>query len=229
MSIASEITRLQGAKADIKTAIEAKGVTIPSNATLDKYSDYVEEIPSGGTDTRWQEIGYEGEPKSIQDGIDHAKEIYDNWDANNTARKLNNDTNLVFCPIVDTSQYTDISNFFTADYSLLEIPLLNLSNVTKISSFANSCKALKYVPVLNLSKAQSMNSMFTDCNNLTDEALDNILVTCINATYITTYGSATVKKLSWIGISSSYWYPVTRLEALPHYQDFINAGWTIGY
>ena len=48
MSIASEITRLQNAKADIKTAIEAKGVEIPSNATLDEYSDYVEEIPSGG-------------------------------------------------------------------------------------------------------------------------------------------------------------------------------------
>ena len=56
MSIASEITRLQNAKADIKTAIEAKGVEIPSNATLDEYSDYVEEIPSGG-----------GTPKTIDD------------------------------------------------------------------------------------------------------------------------------------------------------------------
>lgn len=51
MSIASEITRLQNAKADIKTAIEAKGVTIPSNATLDEYSDYVEEISTGITPT----------------------------------------------------------------------------------------------------------------------------------------------------------------------------------
>lgn len=51
MSIASEITRLQNAKADIKTAIEAKGVEIPSNATLDEYSDYVEEISTGITPT----------------------------------------------------------------------------------------------------------------------------------------------------------------------------------
>lgn len=49
MSIASEITRLQTAKADIKTAIEAKGVTVPANAKLDDYDTYVASIPTGGT------------------------------------------------------------------------------------------------------------------------------------------------------------------------------------
>lgn len=48
MSIASEISRLQSAKADIKTAIEAKGVTVPSNATLDTYDTYVSQIQTGG-------------------------------------------------------------------------------------------------------------------------------------------------------------------------------------
>lgn len=48
MSIESEITRLQGAKADLKDAIEAKGVTVPSSAKLDDYADYVEDIPTGG-------------------------------------------------------------------------------------------------------------------------------------------------------------------------------------
>lgn len=48
MSIASEITRLQQAKADIKTAIENKGVTVPSSATLDAYDGYIDDIPSGG-------------------------------------------------------------------------------------------------------------------------------------------------------------------------------------
>ncbi len=45
MSIASEISRLQTAKADIKDAIEAKGVTVPSSAKLDTYDDYVAQIP----------------------------------------------------------------------------------------------------------------------------------------------------------------------------------------
>ena len=48
MSIASEISRLQTAKADIKTAIEAKGVTVPSSATIDTYDDYVSQISGGG-------------------------------------------------------------------------------------------------------------------------------------------------------------------------------------
>lgn len=49
MSITSEITRLQNAKTDIKTAIAAKGVEIPNTAKLDEYDTYIEEIPSGGS------------------------------------------------------------------------------------------------------------------------------------------------------------------------------------
>ena len=47
MSIASEITRLQGAKADLKTSIEAKGVTVPSSALIDEYPGYVDAIQQG--------------------------------------------------------------------------------------------------------------------------------------------------------------------------------------
>lgn len=48
MSIASEISRLQGAKADIKAAIEAKGVSVPSSAKLDAYDGYIGQIVTGG-------------------------------------------------------------------------------------------------------------------------------------------------------------------------------------
>ena len=57
MSIASEITRLQNAKADIKTAIEAKGVTVPSSAKLDDYDTYVSQISGGGgTDDSFKKL-----------------------------------------------------------------------------------------------------------------------------------------------------------------------------
>lgn len=46
MTIASEITRLQWAKADIKTAIENKWVTVPSSAKLDTYDTYIDQISS---------------------------------------------------------------------------------------------------------------------------------------------------------------------------------------
>lgn len=48
MSISTEITRLQTAKSDLKTAIQAKGVTVPSSATIDTYDDYVSQISGGG-------------------------------------------------------------------------------------------------------------------------------------------------------------------------------------
>lgn len=48
MSITTEITRLQGAKANLKTAIESKGVTVPSSATLDDYAALVDSISGGG-------------------------------------------------------------------------------------------------------------------------------------------------------------------------------------
>lgn len=49
MAISDELTRIQTAKADIKASIEAKGVTVPSDALIDQYADYVDEISGGGT------------------------------------------------------------------------------------------------------------------------------------------------------------------------------------
>lgn len=48
MSIATEITRLQGAKADLKTSIEAKGVTVPSATLISGYAALVDQISCGG-------------------------------------------------------------------------------------------------------------------------------------------------------------------------------------
>ena len=48
MSIATEISRLQGAKSDLATAITAKGVTVPASAKLDDYADLVSAISGGG-------------------------------------------------------------------------------------------------------------------------------------------------------------------------------------
>ena len=47
MSIASEITRIQGAKSDIADAIEAKGVTVPASTKIDGYAALVAAIPQG--------------------------------------------------------------------------------------------------------------------------------------------------------------------------------------
>ena len=48
MSISSEIERIQSAKSDIITAIENKGVTVPTGAKIDELSTLIDSIPSGG-------------------------------------------------------------------------------------------------------------------------------------------------------------------------------------
>ena len=48
MAISDELTRIQTAKADIKASIEAKGVTVPSNALIDTYDTYIGQISGGG-------------------------------------------------------------------------------------------------------------------------------------------------------------------------------------
>lgn len=66
MSIATEITRLQGAKADLKTAIEGKGVTVPAAALLDDYADLVDAIQTGGGGLNLNEF-FSGRTTTIED------------------------------------------------------------------------------------------------------------------------------------------------------------------
>lgn len=47
MSVQTELDRLNAAKNSLKTAIESKGVAVPTEATLDTYSTLVEQISSG--------------------------------------------------------------------------------------------------------------------------------------------------------------------------------------
>ena len=48
MAISNEIQRLQTAKSDIKTAIEGKGVTVPSSTLISGYATLIDEIEHGG-------------------------------------------------------------------------------------------------------------------------------------------------------------------------------------
>ena len=52
MSIASEITRLNSAKSNLKTSIQSKGVTVPENAKLDSYSGYVDNITTPNLESK---------------------------------------------------------------------------------------------------------------------------------------------------------------------------------
>ena len=207
---------------DVADAIKTKkGDDTPILAS--EFDTEITNLPSGGSSHDWSAIGYNGEPKSLQEMFDYSKEIYDNWD--NTIIDLNSkfsrDKKLVWFPLVDTSNVTNMSSMFNNCTSLKEIPQLNTSNVTNMSYMFYYCTSLEEIPQFDTSNVRNMSYMFSSCNELTDTSIDNILQFCI-----------TSKKengtLKYLGFNSNV-YPINRIEALPHYQDFLDAGWTIGY
>lgn len=207
------------------------------------------EALSGGGGLDWSVIGYDSIPQSIINDYNYSKNIYDNWDATqqDLSSKFQSNNNLVYMPLVDTSNATTVNNMFYECTNLTSIPLLNFSNVTSgnylfyncskleaipqfnTTNFATMgdmfrlCINLKTVPVLNtsnLTNANSMRRMFTNCTSLSDESLNNILAMCINATsYVGT------KTLAQLGITATTL--IDKVPTLSNYQAFINAGWTI--
>lgn len=81
---------------------------------------------------------------------------------------------------------------------------------------------LEDINVIDTSRVTNFQEMFNYCTSLTDTSLDNILQMCINATSYTG-----TKTLYQVGIRDTTVYPDSRIQNLPHYQDFIDAGWII--
>ena len=246
------LTQLEQDREDLVDNLETKGITgLSGDETFTELVPEVLNIPSGGgSGLDWSAIGYSGEPNiGIQDGYDYAVEVKNNWvpatslqfkfnvnvklmfmplvDTSSTTsmRQMFGDCeSLLFVPILDTSSVTNMQNMFQGCGALKTIPLLDTSSVTNMTQMFASCRSLRDVPILDTSSVTNMQSMFTTCFNLSDASLDNILQMCINAT---SYNGT--KTLSQIGFLSGYGQTASRIQALPHYQDFIDAGWTIGY
>ena len=231
---------------DIANSIREK-LDTQDTYKVSEMSEAIDSISGGGLD--WSAIGYSEMPDYIQEHYDYAVEIKNNWDSTQTSMqsKFANNRDLVIMPLVDTSNVTtmysafnscielttlpllDTSNVdsmrgaFSGCSKLKTIPLFDTSNVTNMKGMFSSCNNLQNLPKLNTSKVTNFQVMFSGCNILTDESVDNILQMCANATSYTS-----TKTLAYMSLTSTF-YPASKIQSLPHYQDFINAGWTIGY
>lgn len=103
--------------------------------------------------------------------------------------------------------------------ALVTAPELDTSGAALFTEMFKGDTLLENVPVYDFSSATNLQNMFQNCPALTDTSLDNILQSCIGATIY-----SGTKSLAVLGIANTY---DTRITALTHYQDFIDAGWVI--
>ena len=149
---------------------EIAGITT-GNLTDEEYeeaNDDLDDILEGTTPTTiyppdWSEIGYEDTPQSIIDGFDYAQEIQENWDSSitNLSERFKNDRNLIFMPLIDTSQVTNMSYMFQGCTRLTNVPLLNLENTTTITAMFTECINLEEIPNFNTRNVTHMGTMCT--------------------------------------------------------------------
>ena len=198
----------------------------------------------GGSTHDWESIGFNSEPQSITDAYNYAKVVQREYD---NSKSYANDYSLVYFPYVDSSSRTSFNSIFKDCCSLEEIALIdtssaenfynmfyecralkrlpqfNTSKVRNMSLMCNGCRSLKDIPVFDTSSVTNMSFAFGSCYSLSNDSLNNIMKMCINATGITSSSNKTLQK---IGLSSTQ---ATTCQSLSNYQDFIDAGWTIGY
>ena len=125
-------------------------------------------------------------------------------------------------PITFTFSGQTYNGFFADFGSLVEAPMIT-NQLKNISTMYDGCYSLVSVPIYDTSAVTDARNTFRYCTSLSDTALDNILQMCANTT--SNYGGT--KTLAYMGITNQTYFPASRIQALPHYQDFIDAGWTI--
>lgn len=179
---------------DIADAIREK---TGSSETIQasSFDTAIENIPSGGGEPNWSEIGYSNAPDYVMTAFNYAKDIYDNWDSSTTTMQnlYNGNTELVYMPLVDTSNVTNMNNTFYSCTNLQSIPQLNTSNVTNMQYAFSGCNQLKIIPQLNTSKVTTMAGMFNGCSKLTSipqfdtSNVTNMANFCTNCMKITSF------------------------------------------
>lgn len=126
-------------------------------------------------------------------------------------------------PLFNTSSATSFTSTFQDCTSITTAPQLNTAKVTTFSLTFSGCTALTTVPVLSTAACTNLYLTFNDCPNLTDASINNIMTMCINASKYK--GTKTLFQLGFRPEN----YTAAKIQALDNYQDFVNAGWTIGY
>ena len=189
MSIASEITRLNNAKAAIKQSIENKGVEVSDSALLDEYPALIDSIEAGGG----------------SDENNPYQQLY--------MQRTNDGANMkglfYYCTVpeldlsgLDTSKATDMSYMFSNCSSAVNIDGWNTSKLTNTGYMFNYFSGSIDISKLNFSNVTNTSCMFQNTNT------DKIILTGLSfpkttsLAYMFYYAKGTILDLSSWDISN---------------------------
>lgn len=194
VSIAENLQELIDAKADIKSAIESKGVEVTGGLTT--YADAIREIETGdiiveGSGIDYTLIGWTIDDSVAQNEIDktisnkdieYSKMVMEKFkDGFNVAYGQSDYDlwyslyrNIVYMPIVNSSTQTDFSNLFGRAYTssnntrpaLKVFPSLNTLYARDMEFMFRGCHELESVGLLDCTNVQFIEQMFVGCNRL---------------------------------------------------------------
>ena len=170
MSIATEIERLQTAKADIKTAIEEKGVTV-GDGLIDTSAEKIGKISGGDSvvklmtnfDSAFYAKSY---PKDTELTLE-----YGNYFTGGISQMLRYSNGIKSIKLIGNKDVTlNIGGAFANCQDLETIDLSECStNITNIQySFSGSSKLKTVKGIMNIKSGSAVVAAFSGCDNLVD-------------------------------------------------------------
>ena len=165
-------------------------VFTPANYNVDGFSDVTINTAVIGDNSAldfsiigWDDTDSNNVNSIYNADITHSEEVLDKWN-NEQISNFNGDTKLVYCPLIDTSNVTNLYNFFNGCNNLQFIPQLNTSNATNMSGMFGGCESLRTIPMFDTSKIINMTQVFLGCTSLISiPQLDTSKVTKMTQTF----------------------------------------------
>ena len=203
MSIASEITRLQTAKANIKSAITEKGGTVLSTDTLSQYADCIRSIPTGGSAS--------------------GEYIWEVYDGNITTYSEESVT-LPLSSIASVGAYTDYILAMTTNMPFNNMgkfymsPIHSLTKIGQAEEVTWSATKLLGVCLLRKDGKQTITTASADGNTVTIRTVNGNLIGYVAGDSATSYTSG------WNEAEGKYYRPLFD----DAYSDKIDLNYTVG-
>ena len=177
MTIADNLQTLIDCKADMKSAIEEKGVTVSGG--LSTYADAIRRIEGGGVLSKFQNgTTFNRSSCTTIPPIDISEMTNLDW-------LFQDCTQLTSIPQLNTTHIDCMYGTFSGCVRLTDIPILDVSNCDCFKWTFNATK-IKQVPLTNMNKLKSLTGMFTSCTELTSIPLMDCanVVDCDNMCYM---------------------------------------------